>query len=316
MSSKSTYSPKDSELVINLKKTLPRWSAFLKAKLRDYAILVKYRLNLTVVFSAVVGYLLAVGGSFDWLQMMFLGVAGFVVTGSANAINQILEKDYDKLMVRTANRPLAAGRMSTAEAVLIAGLLGVGGIGLLWYCFNELAALIGSLSLLSYAFIYTPLKRISPIAVFVGAIPGALPPIIGWAAATSALGYEALVLFSMQFLWQFPHFWAIGWLGAEQYEKAGYKLVPTSDQRNRYTAFQTIVYIVVLTIVTLIPTFLGMVTMVSLVASLVCGAFFLYYGVNLFRKCDNDAALKLMFASIIYLPVLQTIMVLDRVFLV
>ncbi len=286
------------------------------AKLKDYAVLVKVRLNLTVVFSAVVGYLLAVGTEVNLLAIVYLAIAGFAVTGSANAINQLLEKDYDKLMKRTKDRPLAANRMNNTEAILVAGILGVGGIGLLWYYFGELTALIGAMSLLSYAFIYTPLKRISPIAVFVGAIPGALPPVIGWVAATSVLSYEAYILFSIQFLWQFPHFWAIGWLGAEEYSKAGYKLSPNKDGRNQYTAFQILVYIAFLIIASILPFWVNLVSIVSVVAAIICGLLFFYCGINLFKKCDNKAALQLMFASIIYLPVVQIIMVLDRLFLV
>ena len=180
--------------------------ALLISKCRDYLVLLKYRLNLTVVFSAAIGYWLAVGGSFAWSDLFWLGFGGFLVTGSANALNQILEKDFDKLMKRTAARPLAAGRMGVPEAILVAGISGIIGIGLLWHFFNDTAAVLGAMSLLAYAFVYTPLKRISPIAILVGAIPGALPPAIGWAAATGTMGVEAWALFAMQFLWQFSPF--------------------------------------------------------------------------------------------------------------
>ncbi len=300
-------------MIASLKATYNHYIASLKSKLIDYSILVKVRLNLTVVFSAIIGYLLAVGGNFLFIDLFFLGLAGFLVTGSANAINQIIEKDYDKLMKRTANRPLAAGRMNSGEALLVAGMLGIIGLGILGLIFNTTAALIGAISLISYAFIYTPLKRISPIAVFVGAIPGALPPVIGWIAATSVWTYEASVLFSIQFLWQFPHFWAIGWLGYDEYQKAGYKLLPEGG-RNRYTAIQIMVYIVTLVMISLAPFAIGLISSVSIIASLILGAMFLYYGYNLYKQCDNKAALKLMFASIVYLPVLQMVMVIDRLF--
>jgi len=289
--------------------------AHLIAKLKDYAILVKVRLNLTVVFSSAMGYLLAVGTNDFLMPLIFLSIAGFSITASANALNQIIEKDYDKLMKRTANRPLATGRMGITEALLVSGVLGVGGILLLWYMFNDLAALIGAVSLLSYAFIYTPLKRIHPIAVFVGAIPGALPPMIGWIAATGVMGIEAYTLFAIQFLWQFPHFWAIAWLGAEEYEKAGYKLQPVSEARTKKTAIHIIVYILFLIVVTLIPIMFQMLSIYFAIVALALGMFFLYYGINLFKKCDNKAALHLMLASVVYLPLLQILMVVDRWFL-
>jgi len=289
--------------------------AQLIAKLKDYAILVKVRLNLTVVFSSAMGYLLAVGANDFLLSLIFLSIAGFCVTASANALNQIIEKDYDKLMKRTANRPLATGRMGVTEALLVAGVLGVGGILLLWYMFNDLTALIGAVSLLSYAFIYTPLKRIHPIAVLVGAIPGALPPMIGWVAATGVMSIEAYTLFAIQFLWQFPHFWAIAWLGAEEYAKAGYKLQPVSEARSQKTAIHIIVYILFLIAVTLTPILFQMSSIYFAAVALLLGAFFLYYGINLFKKCDNKAALHLMLASVVYLPLLQILMVLDKWFL-
>ncbi len=284
----------------------------IRAFFADCLQLVKFRLSMTVVFSALIAYLLAAGTQVDLLMLPLLALAGFCVTASANTINQILEKDYDKLMKRTANRPLATGRMQVPTAVLIAGCLGIIGLLTLAYSFNTFAALLGALSLFSYAFIYTPLKRISPIAVLVGAIPGALPPMIGWVAATGILGFEAFVLFSIQFLWQFPHFWAIGWLGAESYDKAGYKMIPAPDQRNRFTAAQAILYINVLIPVSCIPYFMNLVSMVSVISAILLGAMFLYFGIRLYQRCDDKAALGLMFASIVYLPMLQIIMVIDR----
>jgi protoheme IX farnesyltransferase len=285
---------------------------WLQAKLSDYAILVKHKLNLTVVFSSLIGYLLAVGSATDMLHIFCMALFGFMVTGSANAINQLLEKDFDKLMKRTANRPLAAGRMGNTEALLVAGVLGVGGVCGLWYVFNDLAALMGALSLLSYAFIYTPLKRLHPIAVLIGAFPGALPPAIGWVAATASFGYEAWILFCIQFLWQFPHFWAIGWLGAEEYEKAGFKLFPTTQDRNQYTALQAILYIIALIGVSLLPVFMGWWSVGFGVVATLIGLVFLWYGIQLFKQCSNKAALHLMFASIAYLVVLQIAMIIDR----
>lgn len=298
-----------------LSTTQTTTSSNLILKLNDYAILTKYRLNLTVVFSSVLGYLMAYNGQVEWTKILLLSLAGFLITGAANGFNQVLEKDYDKLMKRTANRPIAAGRMTTTEGVLIAGLFGIVGLLILWYWFNDLAALIGAISMLSYAFVYTPLKRISPIAILVGAIPGALPPTIGWVAATSVLSYEGYVLFAIQFLWQFPHFWAIGWLGAEEYAKAGFKLVPTPEERNQRTAIHIISYILILIVVSLFPTLIGQTSYLYAGFAALLGLFFLVAGIHLFQKCDNAAALKLMFASIIYLPLLQILMVVDHIWI-
>lgn len=301
-------SPKTTTTQLSLLKALT-------AKLRDYAILTKYRLNLTVVFSSVIGYLYAMQADFSLLNLWWLSLAGFLVTGSANGLNQTIEKDYDKLMKRTADRPVAAGRMSVGEALLVSGLMGVVGILVLMYVFNDLAAVIGAISLLLYAFVYTPLKRISPIAILVGAIPGALPTAIGWVAATGTIAYETYLLFAIQFLWQFPHFWAIGWLGAEEYAKAGFKLEPQPDERNQRTALQVIFYILSLIPVTVLPTIMHLNSLWFLIAAAVLNLFFLWSGVHLYKKCDNASALRLMFASIIYLPLIQLAMVLDRIFL-
>ncbi len=286
------------------------------SKFEDHKQLVKFRLNLTVVFSALFGYLMAVGGSFEWFSVLMLSVGGFFVTSSANAINQIIEKDYDKLMKRTAKRPLAAGRMELTEAILVAGLSAVMGLVVLWHFFSPMVALLGAISLISYAFIYTPLKRISPIAVFVGAIPGALPVLIGWIAATGAEGWNiyGYLLFSIQFLWQFPHFWAIGWMGYDDYKNAGFKLLPIEyDARNKQTANQIILYTIALVLVNLSTVLLGMCGYFTLAAVLLLGGYFIYTGVRLWNRCDHASALKVMFASLLYLPLTQIIMVLDKV---
>lgn len=283
-------------------------------KVKDIGTLVKFKLNLTVVFSAAFGYLLAVGKEVDWFHLLLLSIGGFAITGSANALNQVIEKDYDKLMKRTATRPLPTNRMSVTVALLIAGLLGVGGVSLIGYAFNTLAAMLGAISLLLYAFVYTPLKRLSPIAVLVGAIPGALPPLIGWVAVTNYLDYNGLVLFGIQFLWQFPHFWAIGWIGYDEYNKAGFKMLPTKDGRSKVTAWFCIVYILFLIAVNCIPTFIGMLGNVSLMAVLVTGVLFLWSAIRLLKECTNKAALQLMFASLIYLMATQITMIFEKIF--
>lgn len=218
--------------------------ALCKAKVDDYKQLFKFRLNLVVVFSSVVGYVLAAGVNTSLLGLLILTIGGFLVTASANAINQLFEVDYDKLMKRTANRPLPAGRMKSNEAILAAGLSGIFGVLLLGLYFNMYAAIVAAVSLFLYAFIYTPIKRISPVSVFIGAIPGALPPVIGWVAFSGSITIEALILFTIQFIWQFPHFWAIGWVGFEDYKKAGFKMLP-SDGKGKFVAMQSIIYVLV-----------------------------------------------------------------------
>ncbi len=282
-------------------------------KWKDYEQLVKLRLNLTVVFSAVIGF--GMGAVVEnWYMALLLAIGGFLVTASANTINQLLEIDYDKQMKRTANRPLATGRMSITEAVLIAGLHGLGGLLILWLVFNPLTALLGAISLISYAFIYTPLKRISPISVFVGAIPGALPLAIGWVAATGELNFVAYTLFAIQFLWQFPHFWAIGWLGYDDYKKAGFKLLPTEyDGRNINTAIQIILYTLAMVLVGCLPYMIGLCGGIYLAGNIILGVFFLYRGFQLYWHCNNEYALKVMYASLFYLPITQILMYVDKV---
>lgn len=288
--------------------------AAIKARFIDYGILVKFKLNLTVVFSALFGYLMAKGFNVGWIELAAISLGGFLVTSSANTINQILEKEYDKLMNRTASRPLAKDRIGVGEAVLISGICGVSGILLLWYNFNQMAALLGAIALISYAFIYTPLKRYSPIAVLVGAIPGALPPAIGYVAASNQFGIEAYSFFAIQFLWQFPHFWAIGWLAYDDYKNAGFKLMPIHyDARNRATAIQMIIFTMALIIVSLWPWFLGMTGGIAMGVNLIMGFIFLAMNFRLLMYCDQRSALLVMLTSVIYLPVVQIAMVLDKV---
>lgn len=301
-------------MAVSLNINSGRIFTLLKDKVKDYAMLMKYRLNLTVVFSAVIGYWLSLSGQFNAAGLFWLAVGGFLVTGAANAINQVLEKDYDKLMKRTQIRPVASGRMGVTEGLLVAGIAATAGALVLFYFFNSLAAFLGILSLLLYAFVYTPLKRIGSVAVAVGAIPGALPPLIGWAAGYGALSYEAYLLFSIQFIWQFPHFWAIGWLGSEEYAKAGYKLHPAPDERNEKTALRMVVYILFLVMLTIYPVMLGIASYYFLAAGLLLGIGFLYSGIRLLLNCNQQNALGVMLASILYLPLLQIAMLADVIF--
>lgn len=282
-------------------------------KARDYKMLVKLRLSLTVVFSSVMAFLIAADSTFNWVAVAVLALGGFLVTGAANTLNQVMERDYDRLMNRTANRPLAADRMTISEAVMAAGLMSMFGITLL-ALFNPWTAFFGTLALLSYAFLYTPLKRLTPAAVFVGAFPGALPTLIGCVAAQGELSLLALSLFGIQFFWQFPHFWAIGWLGFEDYSRAGYKLVPEKDgQPDRNIAKQSFIYTLFLLPVSLLPFYLGATGWVSAVVVGVLGLGYAYCGYNFYRKHDRKTALQLMFYSFCYIPVSLIVLFADKI---
>lgn len=275
--------------------------------------LVKFRLTVTVVFSSVVAFAIAVD-VFHWGAVAVLAAGGFLVTGAANTLNQVLEKDYDRLMKRTANRPLAAGRMAVSEAVMFAGLQSLVGITLL-ALFNPWAAFFGTFSLMLYAFLYTPLKRISPVAVFVGAIPGALPTLIGCVAAQGTLTPLALSLFTLQFFWQFPHFWSIGWLGYEDYSKAGYQLVPgTADgQPDRSITVQSLIFALCLIPVGLMPYWIGATGVVSAVIVVVLSLAYAGFSWNFYRKADRKSALMLMFFSFLYIPVSLAAFLADKI---
>jgi protoheme IX farnesyltransferase len=239
-------------------------------------------------------------------------LGGLAVTGSANTINQIHERDLDKLMKRTAKRPLPMGILSIAEAWVFAILLGGVGLGLLAYYFNPLTAALSFTSLVLYGFIYTPLKTISPICVFVGAIPGGMPPLIGWVAATGVLGVEAWVLFGIQFMWQFPHFWAIAWVLDEDYKRAGFKMLPTPGGKDLRTAFQIMTYTLLLIPLSLLPLQFGMAGKISAMIAVVCGVLFLMQTFYLMRTCSKKAAMNIMFGSFLYLPIVQIALVFDK----
>jgi protoheme IX farnesyltransferase len=287
-------------------------SSVLISKLGDYALLTKLRLASLVVFSALIGYLFAADSVFTPTALLLLALGGTLVTGSANAINQVIEKDIDKLMNRTQNRPLPAGRMSAIEAILIAGICGVAGISLISFYFNTLAGVISAISLFSYAFVYTPLKRISPAAVFVGAIPGALPPMIGYVCASAQIDFMAIYLFSIQFIWQFPHFWSIAWLQFEDYQKAGIMLLPSSGGKTAESAIQNIAYCLALIPLGILPFVLHITGTVSMVLLLIAALFFLWKAIDLYRLRTDKAARQLMFASFVYLPIAQIVLLADK----
>jgi protoheme IX farnesyltransferase len=289
----------------------------LRNKIKDYSQLAKLRLSSTVVFSALVGYLLAVDEvDFKILLMLLLG--GFMVVASSNGFNQVYERNTDKLMDRTKERPMPAGRMATSEGLLFSSILGLIGMVILYYI-NVKSAMFGAAALVLYAAVYTPLKTVSPIAVFVGAFPGAIPFMLGWVAATDQFGIEAGTLFAIQFLWQFPHFWAIAWLLDEDYKKAGIRMLP-SGMKDKRTAFQAMLYSIWLIPVSILPyafPYVGiesklLLSPVGAILILLMGIFLYKKSALLLKNCDQTSAKKLMFGSLIYLPVVQIIYVLDK----
>ena len=282
-------------------------------KVKDYSQLIKPSLSIMVVFSSVISYLLAPKVvEYDWKMIVLLFVGGLLVTGSANAINQVVEKDTDAMMKRTAKRPVASGRMTAAEGWAFAIITGVIGVFMLGNFFNWLSAGIALFSLFLYAFIYTPLKKVSSISVLVGAVPGALPCLIGWAAGNDALSTGGWVLFVLQFMWQFPHFWAIAWIAHKDYTKAGFKLLPSELGPTKYTAIQTIIYSLLLIPVGVIPYFIGMSGTVSLAIVAIANVFMVWRCVQLYRNMDVPSARRVMFSSYIYLPVVLLALLADK----
>lgn len=294
-------------------KDLNRGEASTKSnKLKDYYLLMKFTLSFTVVFSSVVCYLLVPGLTFSIISVLLLFVGGMLVTGAANAINQIVEKDTDAMMKRTASRPIASGRMSVDEASTFAVVAAVFGIFIIGVYFNWVAAGISAFSLFLYGFIYTPLKKVHSIAVLVGAIPGALPCLIGWAAGDPSLGIGGWVLFALQFFWQFPHFWAIAWVSHEDYGRAGFKLLPSVGGPTKYAAVQSILYSVLLIPIGVLPFAIGMSGTISLVIVSVANLVMFWHCIRLFREMNVKAARRVMFGSYIYLPVVLLSLLADK----
>lgn len=277
-----------------------------KAKVSDYAQLTKMRLASLVVFSALTGYFFATGISgIQWMEIAFLVVGGFFVTGASNALNQVIERDLDAMMNRTENRPIPDGRMSVNEGLIVAFVLGVVGVLILWFGLNPLSGILGTLALFLYAAVYTPMKRIGPVAVFIGAFPGAIPPMLGYVAATNHFGLIPGLLFATQFFWQFPHFWAIAWKADKDYAKAGFRLLPSSGGKNKASAFQILIYTIALIPISLTPLYFTEGNLVQYVIISLTGLAFLFYAIKLYATLDEKAALKLMFVSFVYLPIVQ-----------
>lgn len=272
------------------------------------------RLSVSVVFSSVAGYLLGVVGSVDFKVLLLLCVGGYCMVGASNVYNQIIEKDLDALMERTRNRPIPAGRMGVTSAFILASVLTVAGIAIL-YAINPQTAMFGAICIFMYVSLYTPLKTRTPLSVFVGAFPGAIPFMLGWVAATNDFGIEPGTLFMVQFFWQFPHFWAIGWFLFEDYKKAGFLMLPTG-KRDKGTAIQVILYSIWTVLASLIPA-VGVtgrlyITPVSAVLILGLGIWLIYYAVRLYRLKTAKSARQLMLVSVSYITLLQIIYVADK----
>jgi protoheme IX farnesyltransferase len=296
-------------------KTLSLEKSFtIGSRVADYAQLMKMRLSSLVVFSAAMGYVIAAGSSFSWPQLILLLIGGFLVTGSSNGFNQIIEKDLDKLMDRTAQRPLPENRLTVTEAFIASLLMGVAGVAILWIFMNPLTGVLSLASLLTYALLYTPLKRITSFSVFIGAIPGAIPPMLGWVAVRNEIGLEALILYAIQFIWQFPHFWAIAWVLDDDYRKAGFRLLPSAEGRGKSSAFQTMAYSFCLVPLALLPQYFGFANTAGTLFLVASSLVLIIPSVKLYRNCDMKSAQRLMFGSFIYLPVVQIVFMLGKLF--
>jgi protoheme IX farnesyltransferase len=285
----------------------------LSVRAKAYVELLKPRLSMLVAFSCAFGYSLATKGQVDWKILSILTFAGFLLSGASVTINQVLERELDALMVRTRNRPLPTGRLSVEEAITFAVACMLFSLALLWWFTNPLTTVLSLVSLILYSFVYTPLKRVGPIAVFVGAIPGALPPLLGWIAATGSISHEALIIFGIQFIWQFPHFWAIAWVADDDYKKAGFKLLPSGGGKDLNTAVQIMIYTMFLIPFGLLPAKFGMTGLDSAIVATVCGVAFFAQTFSLMRTGSRQSALRIMFGSFIYLPVVQIAYLLDKI---
>lgn len=279
----------------------------------DLKELTKMGLSLSVVFSSIAGYLLG-ADTISYYVLALLAVGGYFMVGASNAFNQVIEKDTDAIMTRTKNRPLPTGRMSSGMALFIAIVLTVAGLAIL-YSINQKTALFGALSIFLYTSVYTPLKPVTPLAVFVGAIPGAIPFMLGWVAATNEFGIEPGFLFMIQFFWQFPHFWSIGWLQDEEYKKVGFKMLPMLE-KNKAAVQQIILYTFIMILVSISPVLrvTGEFYIYPLTAVIIAllGFIMMFYAIQLYKSQDNKDARKLMLSSVLYITLVQIIYVVDK----
>lgn len=280
-------------------------------RIKDFSKLVKFRVNIIVVLSSIFGYLIGTGGQNITLgEIIGLSIGGFFTTGAAHAINQIYETPFDAIMSRTNDRPLPTGRMSKNEVIFYALVMTLIGAIFFWYFNNTITLAIGMGSLFIYSFIYTPMKRVSPIAVIIGAIPGALPPTIGYVAATGHMTNLAILLFLVQFVWQFPHFWSIAWIYNDDYTKAGYDLLPTKNGRTNKNAFLTFLSSMILIPTLFVFYMYGHINILMLAITLILSIWFIIKAYDFYRNPDLKFAKKLMLGSVIYLPILQLLFVL------
>lgn len=284
----------------------------MKSRIKSYAELVKFRLTSTVVATSSFGYIIALQFTkgenwkdfFDWILFAGVLLGGMFIVFAANGMNQIIEKENDGKMERTSNRPIVEERISISDARIFCWITGLLGIAILIITgATFLSVLLGALSFVLYVFVYTPMKQVSPIAVMVGAIPGALPPLIGYSAVVPRLDEIGLILFLVQFFWQFPHFWAIAWLLHDDYQKAGYWLLPTRGGRDKRSAYQILIYTVILNLVSLMPLYYGVSNISAVSVIIPLALFFLYKAYRLFLTLDTAEARKLLYASFLYTPV-------------
>jgi len=280
---------------------------------RSYLELLKPRLSLLVSFSCAFGFILSSSDSVNWLKLTLITLGGFLLSGASVTINQYLEQKEDSLMNRTKGRPLPTGRISPSSALIFAAIVMTASLVILFIAANPLTTWLSLLSMVLYSFVYTPLKKVGPIAVFVGAIPGALPPLLGWIANTGVISYEALVIFGIQFIWQFPHFWAIAWVSDEDYRKAGFRLLPSGGGKDHNTSIQIMTYTLFLLPLGLIPAWIGLTGINSALIVTLCGVGFLAQTFSLMKTGSDQSALRIMFGSFLYLPIVQIALMLDKV---
>ena len=278
------------------------------SKFSDLAVFIKLRLASLVVFSAVLGFCIVSKGNIDWIKVAWLTLSGLLVTGSANGFNEIIERETDKIMDRTMMRPVPQFRISVREGIIIASLMGICGLAVLLFFLNPLSSLLSALCIVLYVGVYTPRKLKTGFAVLIGAFPGAFPPLLGAVAATENFGhipFEGLVLFAVQFVWQFPHFWSIAWVMDDDYKKAGFRLLP-SGERNKSSAFQILMYTLFLLLMSMVPVAFKMThTIIAPVVIIIAGLIFFYPALKLYRDCTVKSARQVMFSSFAYLPIIQ-----------
>lgn len=280
-------------------------------RLACYAQLFKLKLTSFVVISAIFGYL--IGASvYNFTELFYLVFGGFLVTASSNAFNQVIEKNYDRLMERTKNRPLPAGKLTSLEAISLAISFGIIGVSILWMGLNPLSGILGALAIFMYAAIYTPLKRISTISVFVGAFPGAIPPMLGWVAATGSFSLEAGILFAVQFLWQFPHFWAIAWKINGDYTKAGFKMLPFG-KKNKKTAVIILLSSIALFVGSIMPEYFEITGRIATIGLMILSFLMVYPAIKLVQTLDDKFALRVMLMSYLYLILSLTVLLIDKI---